>query len=547
MSGVAGVRLLLYDRTLYPLFFMFGGYAMYQALYRKWRSRTFDEVVGQEHITTILKNQSAENKVSHAYLFCGTRGTGKTSCAKIMAKAVNCLEPVNGNPCCKCEACLSIDSGAATDVLEIDAASNNGVDNIRDLREELLYPPSLLKKRVYIIDEVHMLSGSAFNALLKTLEEPPEYVMFILATTELNEIPPTILSRCQRYEFRRIDDNSIETHINRVAKEENINIQPEAAALIAKLADGGMRDALSLLESCTAGNTNDCITAQFVATQLGVANNDSVAKLYSLFSAGNIPDSLELLDTLHRSAKNLSSLLEELIGMTRDLLMLKYSPANFAKTGTYYSGEAEKTLRDIAKNCSIEKILYFSSVLEDTQARMSRYALNKKVLLELAIIRMCDIKLDDSPKALLARIAELERRPAVQAVAAVSEETAQEEIIPVVVAPKAEVKAETEITVLHEAPAENTVFEEFAEFLEALSGRSDLVSFASKADIKVKGNVLQIHTDFIGYTMLSKADAMTELNKAVISATGKTMKIEIKQNKAAVDEMQTSLLDSLGE
>ena len=520
---------------------------MYQALYRKWRSRTFDEVVGQEHITTILKNQSAENKVSHAYLFCGTRGTGKTSCAKIMAKAVNCLEPVNGNPCCKCEACLSIDSGAATDVLEIDAASNNGVDNIRDLREELLYPPSLLKKRVYIIDEVHMLSGSAFNALLKTLEEPPEYVMFILATTELNEIPPTILSRCQRYEFRRIDDISIEAHINRVAKEENINIQPEAAALIAKLADGGMRDALSLLESCTAGNTNDCITAQFVATQLGVANNDSVAKLYSLFSAGNIPDSLELLDTLHRSAKNLSSLLEELIGMTRDLLMLKYSPANFAKTGTYYSGEAEKTLRDIAKNCSIEKILYFSSVLEDTQSRMSRYALNKKVLLELAIIRMCDIKLDDSPKALLARISELERRPSVQTVAVQAEETAQEEIIPVVVAPKTEVESDKENTVFPEAPAENTVFEEFAEFLEALSGRSDLVSFASKADIKVKGNVLQIHTDFIGYTMLSKADAMTELNKAVISATGKTMKIEIKQNKAAVDEMQTSLLDSLGE
>ena len=520
---------------------------MYQALYRKWRSRTFDEVVGQEHITTILKNQSAENKVSHAYLFCGTRGTGKTSCAKILAKAVNCLSPINGNPCCECEACRSIDSGSATDVLEIDAASNNGVDNIRDLREELLYPPSLLKKRVYIIDEVHMLSGSAFNALLKTLEEPPEYVIFILATTELNEIPPTILSRCQRYEFRRIDDASIEAHLNRVAKAENIGLDGDAASLIAKLADGGMRDALSLLESCTAGNLNNRITLEQVAAQLGVANNDSVASLYSLIADGNIPASLELIDNLHRSAKNLSSLLDELIGMTRDLLMLKYAPANFAKTGTYYSAQAEKTLREVAAKCTIEKILYYSTVLEDTQSRMSRYALNKKVLLELAVIRMCDLKLDDSSKALLARVAELEKRPVIAAAAADTEIPAEEHI-PVAVP--------EEKPVFEKAPAAETIlpiketeeeFECFAEFLEALSARSDIASFAAKADIRVKGNVLRIYTDFIGYTMLSKADATAVLKDAVIASTGKQMKIEIKQNNTVRDEMQTSLLDSLGE
>lgn len=521
---------------------------MYQALYRKWRSRTFDEVVGQEHITTILKNQSAENKVSHAYLFCGTRGTGKTSCAKILAKAVNCLSPVNGNPCCECEACRSVDSGSATDVLEIDAASNNGVDNIRDLREELLYPPSLLKKRVYIIDEVHMLSGSAFNALLKTLEEPPEYVIFILATTELNEIPPTILSRCQRYEFRRIDDASIEAHLNRVAKAENIVLDEDAASLIAKLADGGMRDALSLLESCTAGNSNSRITLEQVAAQLGVANNDSVARLYSLIADGNIPASLELIDNLHRSAKNLSSLLDELIGMTRDLLMLKYAPSNFAKTGTYYSAEAEKTLRDVAAKCTMEKILYYSNVLEDTQSRMSRYAMNKKVLIELAVIRMCDLKLDDSNKALLARIAELEKRPTITAATPAQESYLTEESIPVAVP---ETKS-APVSVTYEAPSApvkeaEEEFEYFAEFLEALSARSDIASFAAKANIKAKGNILKIYTDFIGHTMLSKPEAISVLNEAVVTATGKQMKIEIKQNNIVRDEMQTSLLDSLGE
>ena len=521
---------------------------MYQALYRKWRSRTFDEVVGQEHITTILKNQSAENKVSHAYLFCGTRGTGKTSCAKILAKAVNCLSPVNGNPCCQCEACRSIDSGSATDVLEIDAASNNGVDNIRDLREELLYPPSLLKKRVYIIDEVHMLSGSAFNALLKTLEEPPEYVIFILATTELNEIPPTILSRCQRYEFRRIDDASIESHLNYVAEAENIRLNKDAASLIAKLADGGMRDALSLLESCTAGNAEKDITIEYVASQLGVANNDSVAKLYSLIADGNIPGSLELIDTMHRSAKNLSSLLDELVGMTRDILMLKYSPSSFAKTGTYYSGEAERILKDIASRCTIEKILYFSSVLEDTQSKMSRYALNKKVLLEMSVIRMCDMKLDESNKALLARIAELEKRPFAPAQSTDTSAREENESIPFNAYPNEPVQTVTPAnTPVVDEKTQESEFEFFAEFLEALSSRSDIASFASKADMKVRGNVLKIYTDYIGYTILSNAESVSILNEALCSAAGKPMKIEIKQKDINRDEMQTSLLDSLGE
>ena len=220
---------------------------MYQALYRKYRPKTFDDVVGQEHITETLKKQVETGRLSHAYLFIGTRGTGKTTCAKILAKAVNCERPVNGNPCNQCAACRGIDDGSILDVVELDAASNNGVDNVRALRDEAVFSPANVRKRVYIIDEVHMLSTSAFNALLKILEEPPAHLMFILATTELHKVPATILSRCQRHSFKRIPVDTIAARLNYVAEQEHLNLQPDAAALLARMADGGMRDALTLL------------------------------------------------------------------------------------------------------------------------------------------------------------------------------------------------------------------------------------------------------------------------------------------------------------
>ncbi|MBQ2307946.1 MAG: DNA polymerase III subunit gamma/tau, partial [Clostridia bacterium] len=223
---------------------------MHQALYRKWRPQTFDDVCGQEHVTSILKYETENNKFSHAYLFCGSRGTGKTTCAKILAKAVNCEASVNGSPCNKCASCLAIDAGTATDVLEMDAASNNGVDNIRDIRDEVVYTPSALKYRVYIVDEVHMLSGSAFNALLKTLEEPPSHAVFILATTELHKLPSTIVSRCQRYDFRRIATDTLVKRLSHIADSEGISYDSDALRIIAKMAQGGMRDAISLLELC---------------------------------------------------------------------------------------------------------------------------------------------------------------------------------------------------------------------------------------------------------------------------------------------------------
>ena len=258
---------------------------MYVSLYRKYRPARFEDMFGQEHIRTVLKRQCETGKVSHAYLFCGTRGTGKTTSAKILAKAVNCENPQNGEPCGKCASCISIDNGTATDVIELDAASNNGVDDIRDICEQVVYPPASLKKRVYIIDEVHMLSAGAYNALLKTLEEPPEHVIFILATTELQKIPPTILSRCQRFEFRRIQPEDITACLLSVAGKENINLEKNAAELLAELADGSMRDSLSLLESCVAAGNGDAITVETVSRQLGIAQDGTVAGILKAVAA----------------------------------------------------------------------------------------------------------------------------------------------------------------------------------------------------------------------------------------------------------------------
>ena len=245
---------------------------MYQALYRKWRPKSFADVIGQEHITATLQKQVADGRLSHAYLFTGTRGTGKTTCAKILAKAVNCENPENGNPCNKCPSCLGIDSGAFLDVTELDAASNNGVDHVRALRDEAIYSPAQVKRRVYIIDEVHMLSISAFNALLKILEEPPEHLMFILATTELHKVPATILSRCQRFSFRRILPRDIAARMEYVAAEEGIDLRRDGAELLSRLADGALRDALSLLDQCAVGGGT--VDSERVLDTLGLAGSD---------------------------------------------------------------------------------------------------------------------------------------------------------------------------------------------------------------------------------------------------------------------------------
>ena len=297
----------------------------YQALYRKYRPQTFDDVSGQLAVTQTLKTQVVTGKLSHAYLFTGSRGTGKTSCAKILAKAVNCLHPDNGNPCNQCEACRAIDAGTCMDVLEIDAASNNGVDNVRDLRDDAVYTPSQVRKRVYIVDEVHMLSLSAFNALLKIIEEPPEHLLFILATTELHKVPATILSRCQRFSFRRISQEDIAARLQYVAYQESIDLDDGAARVLARLADGGMRDGLSLLDQCASASTGE-VTAEKVYECLGIAGEQKCGTLLGFCADHDTAKALALFSQLYSQGKDIGALLDELESLLRDLLVMKTAP-----------------------------------------------------------------------------------------------------------------------------------------------------------------------------------------------------------------------------
>ncbi len=377
---------------------------MHQALYRKWRPKNFDEVCGQDHITSILKYEVANSKFSHAYLFCGSRGTGKTSCAKILAKAVNCLSPTDGNPCGRCASCLAIDSGAATDVLEMDAASNNGVENIRDIRDEVVYSPSNLKYRVYIIDEVHMLSASAFNALLKTLEEPPEHVVFILATTEFHKLPATIVSRCQRFEFRRIVTDILKAHLLDIAKAEGIEITESAATTLAKHAQGGMRDAISLLDLCAG--SRKLIDDGLVSETVGLGGRDKLIELVKSIAEKDHEAIFEAVDETVRSSRDITVFWQELISVYRDLLIVKNSkdPARYLDlTDT----EAEN-LTKLAKLYSAELLTYHTELLSDALLTMMRANAVRRIVAELTLVRMCDAKLSSSPESMLARISALE-------------------------------------------------------------------------------------------------------------------------------------------
>ena len=378
----------------------------YQALYRKYRPQTFDDVSGQMAVTQTLKTQLLSGKMSHAYLFTGSRGTGKTSCAKILAKAVNCLDPKDGNPCNCCEACRTIDSGACMDVLEIDAASNNGVDNVRDLRDDAVYTPSQVKMRVYIIDEVHMLSISAFNALLKIIEEPPEHLLFILATTELHKVPATILSRCQRFSFRRISQEDIVERLQYVAYQENIDLDDAAARVLARMADGGMRDALSLLDQCASATVGE-LSAERVYACLGIAGEQKAGELMGYVAAHDAGKALELFNQLYADGKDVGALLDELACLARDLLILKTAPDSGI---SMLSGVAsDKQAAKLAQRFSGGELLRIMELLEDTMAGFTRNA-SRRMDAELCILSMCQPKLQLDAQALNARLTRLEER-----------------------------------------------------------------------------------------------------------------------------------------
>ncbi len=379
---------------------------MHVALYRKWRPRTFDDVCGQEHITTILKYEIERAEFSHAYLFCGSRGTGKTTCAKILAKAVNCEHPIDGSPCGVCDSCKLVESGGATDILEMDAASNNGVDNIRDIRDEVIYTPSALKYKVYIIDEVHMLSGSAFNALLKTLEEPPAHIIFILATTELNKLPATIISRCQRFDFRRISIQVLTERILYIAEKESIEIEVDAARLIARLAQGGMRDAISLFELC-AGNKQK-ITVDLVNETVGSTGRERVIEIVKAICNKDYETIFSLIADAVSSSKDLSTFATDLLSFYRDLLIVKTTSAS--KKYLDLTDNENDSLAMLSKHITKETLLYNCKVLDDTIYSMTRNSSSKRTVLELALIRLCDETLDSSVEAVLSRISALEEK-----------------------------------------------------------------------------------------------------------------------------------------
>ncbi len=514
---------------------------MYLSLYRKWRPKVFDEISGQEHITSILKKQCVNNRVSHAYLFCGTRGTGKTSSAKILAKAINCENPIDGNPCNVCSACKSIDNGSATDVLEIDAASNNKVDNIRDLRDEVVYPPSVLKKRVYIVDEVHMLTDSAFNALLKTLEEPPEYVVFILATTEINELPPTIISRCIRFDFSRINAEAVKKRLEFVANEESITLADGASDLLARLADGSMRDALSLLEACSNGYNGE-LTIDVIRNVLGLASDELIFSLLHAISEKNVPDAIEIVDRIHKSSKDISVFIDDLSVVVRDIIIEKQL-SKFGKSEKFSFAN-----NDVVNELSTELLFYISSILEETQSRISKYAMNKRVVLDMAIIKMCDRSVSDTPKALSARIADLEKKLSI--ISATGIQNQKVEVEHVSVTPdvtNTSDKPSVDKTIQKTTSVETKIeFNRMSDVYEFLSDQASLCAFLKLVKVYEKGDNIVLCGNSFSLEMIKGQNAEQTLIDAFSSVIGRLVKISYEDCEITnVDTNQVSLIDEL--
>ena len=373
---------------------------MYQALYRKYRPRTFSDVTGQDHVTVTLRRQIISGRQSHAYLFVGTRGTGKTSCAKILSRAINCQNPVDGDPCNKCPSCIGIENGSILDVLELDAASNNGVDDVRALRDEAIYSPATVSKRIYIIDEAHMLSNPAFNALLKILEEPPEHLVFILATTALHKVPATILSRCQRFSFKRISPAAIALRLHYIAEQEGFTLTEDAAKELAALADGSMRDAISLLDQCASDTIVDLLR---VLDTIGLVGRQDILGMVEAIAARDAVKALDILDKTYSNGMDMSSLLSEMASLLRDILVFKLSPDSPLQSGGFKHTELSAFSAILAP----ERLFSFLEVIRGAVNSLSRGA-NVKLTVEMSLIRMCDERLSDDAPALLSRISRLE-------------------------------------------------------------------------------------------------------------------------------------------
>lgn len=519
---------------------------MYQVLYRKWRPQTFTEVYGQPAVTTALKNELRSGRLAHAYLFTGSRGTGKTSCAKILAKAVNCLNPQDGDPCNECDNCRGIDAGTILDVVEIDAASNNGVDNIRDLRDEVNFAPAVAKYRVYIIDEVHMLSAGAFNALLKTLEEPPEHAIFILATTEVHKLPATILSRCQRFDFGRIPAADIAARLQYVAEQERFTLANEAALLVARLADGGLRDALSLLDQCLSRSRN--ITADTVVEATGMAGREHLFRLAQAVREHDGTTALTVLNALYDGSKDMERLCVEMIEFYRNLMVLKSvrKPEDLIAV----SPAEMQELRGEAEGLTLGGILHVMDVLQGTLDRL-KGGVSRRVEMETTLLRLCEPRLDTTPESLLRRIEDLEAgivtakvipAPATSAPAPVSVPTPQPETTP---APAVDAVPPS---------AEMQPFDQWAEVLARLATQCPpLYGVLTDSQAMTDGERLVVITDNDLFVSLVKTDGNKfVLMNAVQAVAGKPMRIsrgrpikqEAKEPEPAHDPLSAFLKQS---
>lgn len=503
---------------------------MYRVLYRKWRPQTFADVIGQEHITSTLSNEIETGKVSHAYLFTGSRGTGKTTCAKILAKAVNCLHPVDGNPCNECEICRGIDDGSILDVIEIDAASNNGVDNIRDLREEANYTPVHTKYRVYIIDEVHMLSIGAFNALLKTLEEPPEHVKFVLATTEIHKLPATILSRCQRFDFHRITPEHITERLKYVAENESIQLDDEAATLISRIADGAMRDALSILDRCSGIDNH--VTAETVSNAAGLAGKEYLFKLVDNINENNPSEVLSIIDRLHNDSCDMERLCSELVNHFRSLMIIKTvkNPQQLIvctdNDFILYGKQAEKT--------TLYKILYCISELENCLAVL-KASQSKRTEMEMTAVKLSIPNISGDNTALLSRIEALEKIIESGNITVKKEEISQPE--------KIEEKAETEEKKYTEPeetkpepvsnPDEDVLFIKWGEVIDNLNiTDKPLTGILGTSSAYIRGDFLLIKCDNPVFSQfIRQSNHASAIKKAIYDVTGKKYRLGIYKSE----------------
>ena len=532
---------------------------MYQVLYRKYRPKIFSDVYGQDHVISTLKNEIKEDRISHAYLFTGSRGTGKTTCAKILAKAVNCENSDNGEPCNECEVCRGLDGGTIYDVVEIDAASNNGVDNIRDLREEANYTPSRGRYRVYIIDEVHMLSTGAFNALLKTLEEPPAHVIFILATTEVHKLPATILSRCQRFDFKRIQPETMAVRLNEVAELEGMSLDPDAAVLIARIADGALRDGLSILDQCGSRSKN--IDSALVSQVAGLAGREVLYRLTDCVSRKNSSAAMEIIAELYQNSYDMERLCVEMINHFRNFLIVKTvkkSRELIVCTDDEYNSTVES-----AKQFTLENVIFGLDLFQNTLTSIKAGA-NSRIEMEMSFIKLCEPKLDVSQDALLERISQLERAvrngvpaqtsapsPAVTPApkaenlheVKIAEETATFPVFPAAdddklfkkTEPK---KEETPQNILPQNPSEPAPqpeitpdFNEPAPISQPVSGVSEFEHWAEFLDIIHK-------TDIALFGVLSGAGAHFDSGRFVIDSTNPTIKqfIQIPTHLKAIKQ-----------